>query len=146
MKQRRAREETKSGAGGKRLADIDQAKNEATGKASDVGRQLAFAGIATIWLLREEESLRPFSSSLLAALVLLAVALLTDFLQYVYCSFVWRRFYNKHFDRHKSDDAKVDIPHSLSGKIYLFFWFKIAALTCGYVFLLSGAIQKLHIF
>lgn len=146
MKQRRARDGTKPDAGGKRLADIDQAKNDATGKASDVGRQLAFAGIATIWLLREEESLRPFSNSLLVALVLLAVALLIDFLQYVYCSFVWRRFYNKHFDQHKSDDAKVDIPHSLSGKIYLFFWAKITVLTCGYTFLLSGAIQKLRIF
>lgn len=131
--------------GGKRLSGIDQARNDATGKASDVGRQLAFAGIATIWLLRESGT-RPLGDVLLVALTLLAMALLADFLQYVYCSFVWRRFYNEQFDKHKNDDALVDIPDSLSDRTYIFFKTKIGLLIGGYVFLIIGAIITLRIF
>ena len=131
--------------GGKRLSDIDQAKNDATGKASDVGRQLAYAGIATIWLLRNDGG-RPFGDVLLTALTLIAAALLVDFLQYVHCSRIWKKFYNEQFSTHNSDDALVDIPDSLSISIYRFFWTKITLLVAGYAFLLAGAVIKLRIF
>lgn len=130
---------------GKKLSEIEKAKNDATGKASDVGRQLAFAGIATIWLLRNEQSVSPFGSALLIALILLGAALLIDFLQYVYCSWVWRGFYNTLYDQHNCDDALVDIPDGLSASIYRFFWTKIGVLLLGYLFLLCGAAAKLKI-
>jgi hypothetical protein len=133
-------------SGGKRLSDIDQTKNDATGKASDVGRQLAFAGIATVWLLRDETGVQPFGHILLIALILLASALFSDFLQYACNSYVWRKFYNEQFDRHKTDDALVDIPAAISSRTYLFFTIKIWLLLVGYVFLLVGAIIKLRIF
>jgi len=131
---------------GKKLSDIEKAKNDATGKASDVGRQLAFAGIATVWLLRDEQSLRPFETGLAAALTLLAAALLVDFLQYVHCSWVWKDFYNTQYDRHNHDDALVDIPEGLSASLYRFFWAKICLLLLGYSALLIAAVKKLHIF
>lgn len=130
---------------GKKLSEIEKAKNDATGKASDVGRQLAFAGIATIWLLRNEHGAKPFDSTLSVALLLLGVALLVDFLQYVYCSWVWRGFYNKHYDEHNCDDALVDIPEGLSGSTYFFFWTKIGVLLIGYIFLLISAVGKLQL-
>jgi hypothetical protein len=130
---------------GKQLLEIEKAKNDATGKASDVGRQLAFAGIATIWLLRDEHGARPFETGLLTALTLLAAALLIDFLQYVYCSWVWRQFYNQQYDEHNSDEALVDIPDGLAASIYRFFWTKIIALLLGYVFLLVAAVTKFHL-
>lgn len=130
---------------GKKLSEIEKAKNDATGKASDVGRQLAFAGIATVWLLRNEHGAKPFESTLSVALLLLGVALLIDFLQYVYCSWVWRGFYNKHYDEHNCDEALVDIPEGLSASIYRFFWTKIGVLLLGYAFLLIAAVRKLQI-
>lgn len=130
---------------GKKLSEIDRAKNDATGKASDVGRQLAFAGIATVWLLRDEGA-RPIGNFLLIALTLLVLALLLDFLQYVVCGAIWRNFYNKHFDEHKNDDACVDVPDELARPIYRFYWWKIRLLASGYVFLLIGAIIKLKLF
>lgn len=132
-------------APGKKLSKIEDAKDYSTGKASDVGRQLGFAGIATVWLLRDEQSARPFEITLLAALILLATALLVDFLQYVYCSWVWRGFYKKHFDEHNSDDVDVDIPDRLTDSIYRFFWSKIAVLLIGYAFLMWAAIGKLKL-
>lgn len=131
---------------GKKLSDIEKAKNDATGKASDVGRQLAFAGIATVWLLRNEQSVRPFEDTLLMALVFLSLALLIDFMQYVYCSWIWRDFYNRHYDEHNRDDALVDIPNALSASTYYFFWVKIGALLLGHAFLMAAAIRKLQIF
>ena len=129
-------------SGGKKLSEIDQAKNDSTGKASDVGRQLGFAGIATVWLLGGQVP-QAFGNILLIALTLLSAALLVDFLQYVYCSYVWRRFYNEHFNKHNSDDVCVDIPDKLSDGIYRFFWAKIILLIIGYVFLLAGVLIKL---
>lgn len=131
---------------GKLLSEIDKTKNDATGRASDVGRQLAFAGIATAWLLRNDAALRPLSNVLLLALLLLSGALLVDFLQYVHCSRIWKRFYNEQFDLHGSDDARVDIPPSLTAPMYNFFWAKFCLLLAGYLFLIIGAALKLRIF
>lgn len=132
------------GLGGKRLADIYQAKNDATGKASDVGRQLGFAGIATAWLLRGEGA-QPLDSALLYALTLLALALLVDFMQYVYCSIIWKAFYNEQFKKHRSDDVFVDIPDHLSERAYRFFWAKIVLLFLGYGWLVLGAVKQLQV-
>lgn len=106
---------------------------------------MAYAGIATIWLLRNDGD-RPFGDVLLTALTLIAAALLADFLQYVHCSRIWKKFYNEQFTTHNSDDALVDIPDSLSRSIYRFFWTKITLLVAGYAFLLAGAVIKLRIF
>lgn len=130
---------------GKKLSEVEKARNEATGRASDVGRQLAFAGIAAVWLLRNDQSVRPFESSLLVALILLAAALLVDFLQYVYCSWVWKDFYADKYAEHNCDDALVDIPDGLSSSTYYFFWTKIVVLFLGYGFLLWAAVKKLQI-
>lgn len=130
---------------GKKLSDVQETKNAATGKASDVGRQLAFAGIAAVWILRNSESVRPLDGGLLFALVFLAAALLADLLQYVHCSIVWRNFYNKEYEKHNSDDANVDIPDSLSKSTYIFFWIKIPLLLIGFLFLIAAAIRKLQV-
>lgn len=130
---------------GKKLSEVDRTKNDATGRASDVGRQLAYAGIATVWLLRDDAAARPLSNILLFALVFLSTALIVDLMQYVHCSRIWKNFYNEQFDIHGSDEALVDIPKSLTEPMYKFFWTKIWLLGFGYAFLLAGAIVKLRI-
>ena len=131
---------------GKSLSEIDKTKNDAMGGASTVGRQLAYAGIATVWLLRNDAAPRPLGNILLLALLFLSAALLSDFLQYVHCSRIWKRFYNEQFDLHGSDDARVDIPPALTAPMYKFFWLKIGMLLAGYLFLIVGAALKLRIF
>lgn len=131
---------------GKSLSEIDKTKNDAMAGASTVGRQLAYAGIATVWLLRNDAAPRPLGNILLLALLFLSAALLSDFLQYVHCSRIWKRFYNEQFDLHGSDDARVDIPPRLTAPMYKFFWLKIGMLLAGYLFLIIGAALKLRIF
>ena len=104
---------------GKRLSEIDRARSEASGTASNVARQLMFAGLASVWLLREEGP-RPLNDTLLIALVGFSLALLVDLSQYVYCAAKWRKFYNEQYETHKSDDALIDIPDSLVRRMYWF--------------------------
>lgn len=130
--------------GGKRLSEVEKTKNDASSNASNVARQLAFAGIATVWLLREE-SARPLGDLLLLALLALSLTLVCDLSQYVYCSHKWRNFYNEQYEIHNSDDALIDIPDELSARMYHFFRVKIALLAIGYAFLIASAVIKLRI-
>ena len=129
---------------GKPLSDVDEARRDASGKASEVGRQLAFAGIASIWILNGEKS-EALSGALLAGLTLLSAALLADFLQYVYCAAVWRKFYNENYRVHGSDSALIDVPDALSARTYHFYRAKILLLLAGYVCLLVGALIRLDL-
>jgi len=124
------------------LSDIEKTKSEASASASSVARQLMFAGLASVWLLREESE-RPLSNVLLFSLLSFSLALLTDLSQYVYCTVKWRRFYND--NQHKPDDFVVDIPASFVNPMYHFVTCKLALLGIGYALLIVGAVSKLKI-
>jgi hypothetical protein len=130
--------------GGKRLADVHEAKNDATAKAGDVARNSALAGIAVIWLLTKE-GVDPISGPLLFSLLFLAAGLVADFSQYVYCSRLWSEFYAQEYQKHGSDDALVDIPDDLTSRTYLFFWLKIVLFSAGFLLLLWGGFCKINI-
>ena len=115
----------------KTLAEVDETKNAATGRASDVARQLAFAGLAVVWILREASG-NPIGPSLVVPLLLLVACLSLDLLQYVWCSFVWTIFYNYQFEKHGSDQKRVDIPGAINWVSYGCFWLKILALVLGW--------------
>lgn len=129
----------------KTLAEIDKAKNEATGRASDVARQLAFAGLAVVWILREASG-NPIGPTLVAPLLLLVAALTLDLLQYVWCSFIWTIFYNYQFEKHKSDGAKIDIPDAINWISYACFWLKILALVLGWASIADAVLNKWKLF
>lgn len=101
-----------------------------TGKASDVGRQLAFAGIAVVWLFRVGEPTSAlFPPELLAPLVFFVLALGLDLAQYVVCSIVWG-VYNRYREvrrSHIADDATFEAPVWINAPGLLFFWGKIAS-------------------
>lgn len=129
----------------KTLAEIDRTKNEATGKASDVGRQLAFAGLAVVWILREASG-NPIGETLIVPVLLLVACLTLDLLQYVWCSFAWTIFYNYHFEKHKSDKVEIDIPDWINWISYLCFWLKILALILGWGAIGDAVITKWQLF
>ena len=129
----------------KTLAQIDSEKLHATGKASDVGRQLAFAGLAVVWILREATD-KPLGEALVEPLLWFVACLLLDLLQYVWCSFVWTIFYNYQYEKHESDDARIDIPGAINWVSYGCFWLKILCLLLGWGALADAAIAKWQIF
>jgi hypothetical protein len=107
------------------IGDLERAKDVFTGKASDVVRQFAFAGIAVIWLLRIDKSTHPIPQSLAPALALFAVALACDLFQYAISSLIWTVYYRKKLRENLAGDAEFEGPPWLPMPGYVLFYLKI---------------------
>jgi len=65
-----------------------------TGKLGDINRQIAFAGIAIIWIFKKEDGENIIlCKDLIFPSILFAIALACDLLQYIYQSLTWAIFY-----------------------------------------------------
>lgn len=73
-----------------KLREIRQSFYDASGKVSDLSRQLAFAGIGLIWVFHADHTPGVAVPPVLVAPALLfAAALFSDLLQYVVTTVVW---------------------------------------------------------
>src|SRR5262245_46686251 len=121
-----------------KLSEYQRTYYEFSGKASDVARQLAFAGIAIVWLFKVDSANSiGIPENLILASVLIAGSLTCDLLHYVVGSMVWKGYY-RHFER-KGASQEEDLPdHSLwlERPIAAAFWVKIFLLLCGYILIL----------
>ena len=81
-------------------ATAQNAYYEFTGKASDISRQLAFAGFAIIWLFKDSTSFH-IPEALFIPLILLGCTLLLDILQYFFLGTSWYIIFKfcKKFDK-----------------------------------------------
>lgn len=108
-----------------------------SGKASDLSRQLAFAGIAIIWLFKKE----PLSGltvprELVLPGLLIVGSLAVDMLQYGVASVLWRAFYRSKEKEHIAEDVEIDHAEWWERPIWFAFWLKIVLVLCAYGFLL----------
>ncbi|MGX8286483.1 hypothetical protein [Xanthomonas oryzae] len=72
------------------LKEYQQAYRDLSGKASELVRQLSFAGIAFVWVLKKDGAgLDSVPSDLHLPALIFAIALLTDYLQYVAGALMW---------------------------------------------------------
>jgi len=111
-----------------------RAKNwERTGRASDVARQLSFAGIAGIWAMREPGTLLSYSLRLAAALFILALAL--DFIQYAWSATFWS-FWHRRKEK-EGAAGELLFPRWFNWPADWCFYPKLAAVLIGYAVLLS---------
>ena len=103
------------------LKDIKDDYEDLSGKASEVCRQLNFAGIGIIWIFNQTvpESVSPiinlinqqqinFPSALISPLILFCISLGLDLIQYVISTFIW---YGIYLCKHKKniDDSTIMI-------------------------------------
>lgn len=111
--------------------------NDFSGLASSAARQLAFAGIAAIWIFRPAASEGlGLPSGLMPSMAGLALFLLFDLLQYVYAAAAWG-IYQYHYEDiarvNKPDDMlEAEIPSSpdwINYATLAFFWLKLLCLT-----------------
>ena len=123
-----------------KLSEFRSTYYEMSGKASEICRSLAFAGIAVVWIYKTgpEASPHPQPEMLLpTALLILGLAL--DLLQYVYSAAVWgmlARLYERNLD-HLDDDPEVSPPRSYVNWPTLgFFWGKIGCIVFAYLLLI----------
>jgi hypothetical protein len=119
-----------------KLSEFRSTYYEFSGKASDVSRSLAFAGIAVIWIYRVggDSSRRPNPEMLLPT-VLLVVGLALDLLQYTYSAAAWGVFtrMNEHALEDLTQDPDLDAPRWLNWPTLICFWGKLLLIATAYV-------------
>ncbi len=122
-----------------KIQEMVDSYHESSGKVSDLARQLAFAGIAVIWVLRvgDDPGGLPFSEKLFFPLYLFALALVLDFLQYLYKTALWGSLNRKYWKRHQSNEVDVSISGLVNWPTHGFFWGKIFAVTLGFAELIA---------
>ena len=132
-------EETPSKNAAMKISKLKEDYSKASAKVSELVRQLSFAGIAVIWILRTGEHAGgiKYSNHLLLPLALFVASLAFDLLHYVYKTIVtgslnwlaWRKY----------KDEEKDVPYS--GKwnwpTNVFFWLKATLVIVAYYYLLS---------
>ena len=109
----------------------------ASGKASDVARTAAFAGIALIWVFKIDTRGEPsLPIGLLIPTIFFASALVFDLLQYVLSTIIWGSFHRYHEKRLKKSRKNPTLSHEpyLTWPIWGSFILKIVAVGAGYIF------------
>jgi hypothetical protein len=111
-----------------------------SGNASSAARQIAFAGIAVVWVFNQPQSGAPIGlpEQLIAVLLFLCIALALDLLQYSVSTAIWG-FYSRVKEKelkHKfHSDPDIEPPPQLNWPGVTFFWFKLSALFAAYLLL-----------
>lgn len=132
----------------KALSDFLEDTKEFSSKASDVSRQLAFAGIAVVWIYKNPDSSPTIvKPELVLPLLLWVISLGLDLIQYFFASLSWYIFF--HIKQYlfnnnklkKTDD--ITAPYWLDFVITGFFIVKIAVNIWAYIELILFFIPKL---
>src|SRR5689334_4063341 len=128
-----------------KLSGYLEAYQDFSRKASDVSRQLAFAGIALLWIFHKEESGHfNVPEPLIRPAILFVAALALDLLHAVSGAFIWGAFH-----RYQEKRLGVGSTKELSSSKYLtwpinfFFWTKLGCIFAGYILLLKYLVVAL---
>jgi len=115
-----------------------------TGKLSDINRQIAFAGIALIWIFKKNNGAEVIiCKELVLPSILLAYALGFDILQYIYQSITWALFYRYHEKRANGEDTEILASKYLNYPSWLLFIVKVIFVLLAYKFIIEYLIDKL---
>lgn len=135
-----------------KLLEMREAYEYASGKLSDITRQLAMAGFAIIWIFNGSVNDFVLPAELILPCILLCAALLTDVFQYISSTAIWHYVYVKNrkllknnLDNAEKDDCDLDgkEPKYVNKPIWFFFWTKITLLIIAYMLIGIFFITKL---
>jgi hypothetical protein len=128
-----------------RLEEIHTRYSAASAKASEVGRQLAFAGIAIVWLFSGGETNDSggldIPPDLLRPGLFLVLTLGFDFLHATYAAGAWGAFGRVLERRGRTDH--IELPRWIHWPSLFFFWTKLACLGLGYLLLAVYFVDRL---
>lgn len=104
-----------------------------TGKLSDINRQIAFAGIAIIWVFKKGEGLEfQIDNELILPAIFIVSALAFDIFQYIYQSITWAIFYTYYNRKNKKEDKKIKSSEYLNYPSWVFFIIKVVLVLIAY--------------
>ena len=115
-----------------------------SGKVSEITRQLAFAGIALIWLFKKE-SAGQFSvpRELIMPGALIVAALALDLVHYIIGSVVWFVFYREQEKIGRSEEKEIDHSAWLELPIWIPFFLKTACVLTAYAMMLQYLLRAI---
>jgi hypothetical protein len=109
-----------------------------SGKASDIARQLALAGIAVVWIFKVQQGVNVILPAELLLPALLFVATLgLDLLHYVIAALIWGAFTQWHRSQHVQEEDEVTASGALNYPALVLFWAKLVTVCVGYGYLLD---------
>lgn len=115
-----------------------------TGKLSDINRQIAFAGIALIWIFKKNENGNIIlCHDLVVPAILLAIALGSDIMQYIYQSITWAVFYRYHEKKTNSEEIDISAPSILNYPSWFFFILKVLLVIMAYIFIINFLMKNI---
>jgi hypothetical protein len=128
------------GGNKKHIGDYKKDYEFYTGKASELNRNLAFGGIAIIWIFKTtSEGGIGLPNELIQPLIWLICALSLDLLQYISGGLIWLIYYR--WQEGRINKAQINANSDmkahpiLPGIIHFFYWTKIGANIAAYFFL-----------
>src|SRR5215208_1329761 len=105
------------------LKDTQEAYQYYSGKTSDIVRQLAFAGLAVIWVFKTDAGGRQIiNPQLLLAGIFLILGLTLDFLHYVVGTLVWGAYNRKKEKQLKHTNKEFLAPPKINWPTIILFW------------------------
>ena len=128
------------------FSEIVEVYYGATETLSTQVRQLAFAGIAVIWIVRVGDSEAgglDYTSAATLALFLFLASLSLDLLQYVYKSAAYWWINRSNWKEGSKMDEDVHVDPRWNVPTIVFFWLKTAVLMVGYGVLFVNLARQL---
>ena len=93
-----------------KLSDYRNHYYNLSAKASDVARQLAFAGLAIIWIFKlDSKPIPAIPKPLLIPAALLVCALASDLLHYIFATAIWGNFQWRKERKKKDGETDPDL-------------------------------------
>jgi hypothetical protein len=123
------------------VAQYQEAYHWHSGKASDISRQLGYAGIALVWLFKTQTAntvLYALPAKLALPVRLIALALALDLFQYVWQAILWG-FVWRHFERTYGLESiqEFEISKYWNWPSVCIFWAKLCSMLLGYAALVD---------
>lgn len=122
--------------------------------ASEVARNLAFAGIAVVWLFTVvTDGNLMLSGKLLFGIFFFVLSLALDLLHYAISALIWGAYARMH-EHEGSGDSKIvrpndadipDPPNFVNWPALAFFWLKIISVAVGYLSLLADLVGRIAV-
>ncbi len=130
---------------GRPLSDYLTFINFFSSNASTVNRSLALGGIAIIWLFKKPEISHGIQKDLLnTPLLLLALSLALDLVQYFFGAVAWKIFYERKYwlwkKKHSYENdyvSDITAPNFISTPIYIFWFVKIIFMMAAYYYMIQ---------
>ena len=107
----------------------------ASASASASARQLAFAAVGVVWVIKPQTPQLP--RMLLTAGMFAVLALAFDLFQYVYGTIAWGRFHRRKEHERVGNDEEFTAPYRINWPTNTFFALKVIFVAVCYVFLFT---------